>query len=385
MKIVHLTSYFQPQLGYQEYFLAREHIKLGHDVWVVTSDRYFPFPDYDKTVKNILGKRIIGSKNEVFDSINVVRLKTLFEYSARVKLKNLKKTIREISPDIVICHGMSNFLSLEIITLKKKLGFKLVYDEHMTKYVANTSFFGNLFYKFFNFNKILMNSDKIVGVADACVEYILSFYKFPKEKVAMIPLGADNELFSFDQNKRELFRKTHNIPYDNIVIVYTGKLTFVKGPHHILLAIKEITDKIPRNITILFVGNIEDNYVETFTNLKNELSTKYQIINISAVKNEALVDVYSASDIACWPRQGSMSMIEAASCGLPIICCDYLTERYKNNNGIPIKEDDIASLSDALLKLINDKELRKEMGKNGREYIDSTLSWKSIAQKFIEF
>ena len=133
------------------------------------------------------------------------------------------------------------------------------------------------------------------------------------------------------------------------------------------------------------MGNIEDNYVETFTNLKNELSTKYQIINISAVKNEALVDVYSASDIACWPRQGSMSMIEAASCGLPIICCDYLTERYKNNNGIPIKEDDIASLSDALLKLINDKELRKEMGKNGREYIDSTLSWKSIAQKFIEF
>ena len=56
MKIVHLTSYFQPQLGYQEYFLAREHIKLGHDVWVVTSDRYFPFPDYDKTVKNILGR-----------------------------------------------------------------------------------------------------------------------------------------------------------------------------------------------------------------------------------------------------------------------------------------------------------------------------------------
>lgn len=42
MKIVHVIDYFQPRLGYQETFLAKEHPKLGHEVYVVTSDRYNP-------------------------------------------------------------------------------------------------------------------------------------------------------------------------------------------------------------------------------------------------------------------------------------------------------------------------------------------------------
>ncbi|HOV13071.1 MAG TPA: glycosyltransferase family 4 protein [Spirochaetota bacterium] len=385
MKIIHLTNYFQPLLGYQEYFLAKEHINLGHEVWIVTSDRYFPFPDYERTVGSVLGKRVVGSKEESLFGINVIRLKTLFEYSARVKLNGLKKTINKINPDIVICHGMSNFNALEIINLKKHLGFKLIYDEHMIKCVVNNSLLGKLFYKIFDFKKILKNADKIVGVADACVEYIIDYYKFPKEKVVMIPLGADTELFKFDKNKGDEFRQIHNIPKDNIVIVYTGKLTFLKGPHNILLALKEIKSKIKNKITLLFVGNIEEDYIETFNKHKIEIVNDFQIINIDAVKNEYLVNVYSASDIACWPRQGSMSMIEAASCGLPIICCDYLTERYKNNNGIPIKEDDILDLSAVLLKLINNDDLRKTMGKNGRDYIVSSLSWNSIAKQFLEF
>lgn len=385
MNIVHLTNYFQPALGYQELFLAKEHVNLQHNVWIVTSDRFFPFPDYEKTVKSILGDRIVGEKEEELSGFKIIRLKSLFEYSARVKLKGLKHTIRKIKPDIVICHGMSNFIALDIIPLKKELNFKLIYDEHMIKSVENRSFIGRIFYKFFDFKRILRNGDKIVGVADVCVDFIIEKYKFPKNRVEMIPLGADTELFRFNDQKRIKFRQKLNIPTESIVIVYTGKLTFMKGPHNILLAIELIKEKIQKNVTLLFVGNIEENYVETFNNAKDRVKNKFQIINTEAVKNEELVDVYSASDIACWPRQSSMSMIEAASCGLPIICCDFLTERYKNNNGIPIKEDDIPDLSNALLKLINDDNLRGQMGKNGRDYIENTLSWKNIAKKFIEF
>ena len=42
MKIIHVVDYFQPILGYQEVFLAKEQAKLGHDVVVITSDRYAP-------------------------------------------------------------------------------------------------------------------------------------------------------------------------------------------------------------------------------------------------------------------------------------------------------------------------------------------------------
>jgi hypothetical protein len=42
MKIIHVIDYFQPQLGYQETFLAKEQAKQGHEVYVLTSDRYNP-------------------------------------------------------------------------------------------------------------------------------------------------------------------------------------------------------------------------------------------------------------------------------------------------------------------------------------------------------
>ena len=41
--IVHVQSYFQPHLGYQEYFLCKSMARLGHDVHIITSDRYAPF------------------------------------------------------------------------------------------------------------------------------------------------------------------------------------------------------------------------------------------------------------------------------------------------------------------------------------------------------
>ena len=41
MRIVHVIDYYQPKLGYQETFLAREQCKLGHEVRVVTMEGFF--------------------------------------------------------------------------------------------------------------------------------------------------------------------------------------------------------------------------------------------------------------------------------------------------------------------------------------------------------
>ena len=40
MKIVHIAGYFMPELGYQEYYLAKKHRELGHDVYVICSDMF---------------------------------------------------------------------------------------------------------------------------------------------------------------------------------------------------------------------------------------------------------------------------------------------------------------------------------------------------------
>lgn len=383
MKIIHLISYFQPQLGYQEYFLAKEHSKMGHDVTVVTSDRYFPFPDYENTVKPILGNRILKPSVSTYESFKIIRLPTLIEFSCRVWLTGLEKTIREIQPDIIISHTIGNFNTLRAANLKASMNFRLVTDEHMLWSEENNSFLARAYYTLFDFKKILKRADKVVGVADECVEYIVKKYKFPRNKVEMIPLGADAELFQKNAAAGLQFRKKHNIDPDKVLITYTGKLTYAKGPHNIIAALDTIKEQVKGKIALLFVGNSETAYIDFFEEQVQKMAGIADIHRLPAVKNPELVEIYSTTDIAVWPRQASMSMIEAMSCEVPIICCDFLTERYQNDNGIAVKEDDIDALAKALLILISDPIRRKQMGQNALALVKQKFDWRIIAEKFI--
>jgi glycosyltransferase involved in cell wall biosynthesis len=364
--------------------LAREHALMGHDVFVVTSDRYYPFPDYDNTVRSILGKRIIGTGYTKCEGFKIIRLLGAFEIGTKVFLKNLSPTIRQLKPELVICHGMCDFNVLIIILLKKRLMFKLICDDHGLFSEKKTGLVGFLFYNLFPFKLVLKYSDRLVGVSKQSVDFIVDLYKFPQELVEMIPLGADTELFRFNPKLRSVFRRAHAIDDDQVVITYTGKITYNKGPHNIITAVNRLPNDLVRKLVLLFVGNVQSEYKVTFESECSKIKNKVRIIRIPAVKNEELVAIYSASDLAIWPRQGSMSMIEAASCSRPIICCDFLTERYKNNNGIPVKQDDIDGLSKAIIKLTGNPALMEEMGRNGRELVEAELSWRVIAKRFLD-
>ena len=45
-------GYFVPELGYQEYYISKEHKKMGHDVYVIASDMLYPFSNIEKMFKD---------------------------------------------------------------------------------------------------------------------------------------------------------------------------------------------------------------------------------------------------------------------------------------------------------------------------------------------
>ena len=99
-----------------------------------------------------------------------------------------------------------------------------------------------------------------------------------------------------------------------------------------------------------------------------------------------LPELYSGADIAVWPAECSMTMIEASSTKLPIIVADHeaIKTRIKNDNGFVFKRGDVNQLTAHIEKLIKNDKLRKEMGRNGRNLIEKELSWKNIAIKTVE-
>ena len=55
-----------------------------------------------------------------------------------------------------------------------------------------------------------------------------------------------------------------------------------------------------------------------------------------------------------------------------------------NNCGIFTKAGDKVAFTDAILKLYNDRELCKEMGKNGRQFVMENLTKEVGTQKYVD-
>jgi glycosyltransferase involved in cell wall biosynthesis len=386
MKIIHSINYFQPQLGYQEYFLAKEHAKLGHEVHVVTSERYFPFENYNSTTKPLLGERIGLARDEFQDGFQIHRLNVKLEKNASVKLIGYTNLIETIKPDLVIHHGVTgNYLINEIVKCQKKLGFKLLCDNHM-HYCAETNrkkiglFKDYFMYKISYFFLWKRRVHKFIAYSEDVADYLNMRNYIPRSHISIIPLGVDVSLFSPDENIRNRTRSELKIKTDEILLIYTGKLIQSKDPLLIIMAAQDYAERY--KLRFLFVGNFSTQYQKRFLEETNLI--KHKIILIPAVKNPDLPKYYNAADIAIWPKQASMAMLEAASCGLPIAIPDITKDRVANNNGVFFKEGDLDEVKSSLFHLLQNQNMLKEMGNQGRKYVQKEYGWESIAQKFIQ-
>lgn len=386
MRIVHCIDYFQPKLGYQETFLAKEHIQLGHEVFVVTSDRYNPYVYEGGAAKKVLGERIKGSGFFNEEGIRVWRLKTLFELKRKVWPIGLEKKIQELEPDIVVMHGTVNFFTLRMARLKKRRkNFKLINDDHMVFYASRSK--ARFLYPLFKFlfSRLLQDAvDAFVGVSQTSKMFMHQRYGIPLQRIAVISLGADDRLFKYDEVARRDIRKQFSMGEEDKVFIYAGKMVIEKGPHLLVKATTELI-KTSGYIRVMLVGNGLPSYMDEMKRdiSKNGLEDKFVWVN--AVPNKELYKYYSAADIAVWPREASLGMIEAMSCGLPIIISDTseVTERAGRGNGLIYKGDDALDLANQMEKLL-DPELRRKMGEQGKKFVKEDLSWSNIARQFIK-
>ncbi|MFC2017364.1 glycosyltransferase family 4 protein [Chloroflexota bacterium] len=386
MRILHVIDYFQPKLGYQETFLPKEHAKLGHEVHVVTSERYNPIVYSGNATKLILGKRILGAGFFIEEGIKVWRLKTLFELPHAIWMRGLDSKIQELKPDIVIMHGIINFSAIRIAKLKKKLGnFKLICDDHMA-FGASRSRLRILYPLFkWTFSHLIQEAaDALVGVADTSKMFMHKTYGIPLERITVIPLGADDELFRFDEAIRQEIRKQLSVNEDDIVFIYAGKIVPVKGPHLLVEAALKLMNGYGK-LKVILLGNGAESYIEGIKQAINAQYLKDRFIWHDAVPNKELHKFYSAANVAVWPREASLSMMEAMACNLPIIISDSseITERVGHDNGLTYHEGDVSDLAGQMERLL-DPELRRKMGQNGRKFVEEGLSWKIIARQFIE-
>ena len=106
---------------------------------------------------------------------------------------------------------------------------------------------------------------------------------------------------------------------------------------------------------------------------------------IDMVDNRKLFEYYSASDVGVWPLQCSLTMIEAMSCGLPIIISDEsgTPDRVENGSGFLYLNGSFKDLAEKMLLLVNESR-RKTMSLRARQFAEQH-DWMIVSEEFLRF
>jgi glycosyltransferase involved in cell wall biosynthesis len=390
MKIIHITNYFMPELGYQEYYLAKYHAEMGHEVHIITSDKAYPKQSDYSVLNEIYPKRKLTTGDFITENFIVHRLSSSVEFNMQLLLRGIIRKIDFISPDTIYMHGFTRFETLHISLWKKlsKKPFILVVDDHMQLSAYFERGYRKLYYAIFNFFlskfRLFEAMDRVVAISEETKRYLESIFSLPDNKISIINLGVDREKFAYSSIDRVNQRKLLGIPRDAFLIIYAGKIIPPKKCDMVYSIAKEYLKSNPK-VFLLFVGSgIDTDYAQEIKKMARNDGVENKIIWHPHIPHNELPKYFSAADTAIWPYQETMAALEAASCSLPIILRDstIAKEYVSNNNGFACSS--LEHQKKALGLLIDDPLMRHTMAGRGVELIEKKYDWKVIAKLFID-
>jgi len=170
---------------------------------------------------------------------------------------------------------------------------------------------------------------------------------------------------------------------DPALVILPARMLWDKGISEFVACAKKFKEN-RINARFCLIGN-PDNYNPESIPLKKLKEWSDKGIVEWWGQQDNMNKVYSQSTIVCFPsyREGlPMSLLEAASCALPIVAFDVpgCREIIKDGvNGFLVPFKDTDAMYSAILKLLNDSNLRDSMGHSGRALVIKEFS-KEIIQ-----
>jgi glycosyltransferase involved in cell wall biosynthesis len=369
IKLLIVTPYFHPKIGGLENYafnISKGLMKdYNYKVVVITSNHE------DKTYKE-----------EKLEGIKIYRLPYQFKVSNTPISFKWKKQIREIiqkeQPDIINAHTPVPFISDVTCRVAHKLKIPFILTYHSGSMKKDNAFLKNiviLFYEHITLMKTLDYSKKIICSSDFVKN---EFFKKINGNIITITPGVDLSLF-----------KEENMDNKQNQILFVGNLNKSnewKGLPYLIEAIKKIKNTLSIKLLIIGKGDKLNDYL-------NLCKTE----NISCyfpgeLKGKKLVDLYNQSKILVLPsiseaESFGMVLIEAMACKKPVIGSNIGGMPYvidEGINGLLVPPRNTEALTNAIVKILKNPKLAKQMGENGYKKVKENFTWEIQNKKMNE-
>jgi glycosyltransferase involved in cell wall biosynthesis len=342
----------------------------GHSVTVLVWDRREEY-NLEDQVNNIKITRIHNSTFMKILPNDIFRNPLWWKKAYKKAIKLYKEEYRF---DVVHCHDLD---TLKIgVKIKKKIGCKLIYDAHeifghmieddVPKFIVS--------YVFSLEKKLLKYVDNVITVNEPLLNY---FRKITKKPITIV------------MNCKDILSKIYKPPKNDIFsVIYIGTLS----KRRLFPDLVHALAKLP-NIKFIIAGKKEK---IGFYELVERASKEYKNVEFlgQIPFNEVIPRTYNSNIIVSVANPDSTKskietpnkLLEAMACGKPIICnkgtnAAELTERL--NCGLVV-DFNLKSISDAVIKLRDDRSLCEKLGKNGLKAAINEYNWNVQKQKLID-
>jgi glycosyltransferase involved in cell wall biosynthesis len=368
MHIGMVVAEFPPDcggIGYYVYNLSKKLVERGHSVTVITRGTWN---------KACIHKKIDGI------SIYKIRFIPIYPFHVRLHGVFLNTPFKLLEPNFDIIHLHSPLIPNIHTTLPTVL------TEHGTVKSGIDNSKSTDLYSIISMlfsrelismdTKTIKNSDKITAVSNSCAKELQEIYKIDR-KISVIGNGVDTNFFVPEKRK----------DMKGAYIIYTGRLDSRKGLVD-LIASSEYVCQEHTNIKFILTGKGPmKKYLERRI---NDLGLKKNFYFAGFVDRSTLLKYYQNAIIYVLPSYYEglpTTLLEAMSCGIPSIATDVKgsSELIEDGeNGLLVPPGDPKRLAEAILRLLDDEELRKKLGDNAREYVVGNYDWEIITNKVEE-
>jgi glycosyltransferase involved in cell wall biosynthesis len=371
LKIAQVNVYFKPfMVGGAEWYvynMSKRLVQLGHEVHVFTVNKY---------------DGQTAPAEEEIEGIKVHRFPLRIDWSYRLKVWNSSfgKLLEQGNFDIIHSYDYPQWHSRKALNVAKKAGagsLLTVFDVHsMIPRSRYKQVPMKLFERFFA-KRILNASDRILVRAPMLISPLVKIGA-DERKIIVTPSGINDEVLS-DAFDGDRFRNKYKIDKSPLILCLS-RLNPLKGPQHLIGALPEILKKFP-SAGVAFVGPDQSGYSEQLRILSNRLGVENHVFFTGPIydQNEKM-DAYDACDLFVLPSSyegTSQAIFDAMARAKPIISTEtggipFQIESGKDGILVPYIETQMDKLlSDAIIKLLEDRALAANLGNAARDKVQA--------------
>lgn len=285
----------------------------------------------------------------------------------------LKNVINKFKPNIVHAHYASSYGLLGALS-----GFHPLIVSVWGSDIYNFPDHSFIHRTLIRFN--LSKADKILSTSNIMKK---KTNKYTSKNVIVTPFGIDVDKFC-PQKVKSLFEP------NDLVIGTIKTLEKKYGIEFLIKAFLILKEKYREDsLKLLIVGSgSQEQYLKKMVNdfgIQNSTIFSGYISNDFVQNYHNMIDIYVAVSTEDSESFG-VAILEASSCSKPVIVSNVggLTEVVEDHKtGFIVEKENAESIVEAIEVLLNDENLRNELGRNGRNKVIKEYNWKDCVERMI--